>query len=93
MINEVYDLPRDNRSTSVDDIEGLLDFYHTNRHDFITTLIKTSPDRLHTILPGMINLITIARYFGGDELHISNYGVREGYLIRKIKERGVEHVR
>lgn len=47
-------------------------------------ILKVIPDRVHTIIPGMIILKTIVKYYGIKEIIISPYGVREGYLFSKV---------
>lgn len=50
-------------------------------------ILRSAPDRIHTLLPGMIILDTIAQKYGSKELIISNYGVREGYLLSRVLKR------
>lgn len=47
-------------------------------------ILKVVPDRVHTIIPGMIILDTIVRFYEIEEIHVSPYGVREGYLFSKV---------
>ncbi|MDF2800447.1 MAG: Ppx/GppA phosphatase family protein, partial [Anaerocolumna sp.] len=47
-------------------------------------VLQTIPDRIHTIIPGLLILETIADYFNCEEITVSKYGIREGYLIEKI---------
>lgn len=47
-------------------------------------ILKVIPDRVHTIIPGMIILETIVKYYGIKEIRVSPYGVREGYLFSKV---------
>ena len=53
-------------------------------------LLKVTPDRIHTLLPGMTILRRVARTFCSDTMIISDYGVREGYLLSEVldMERG-----
>ncbi len=52
--------------------------------DFI---LKLEPDRIHTIIPGMLILEEIVRRFAADKILISRYGVREGYLCQKVLQK------
>lgn len=83
-INELFDLADDNKTIVVKDMDRILDHYFENRYDFVSRLIKVIPDRLHTILPGMIVLNTLAKHFGSEVIFVSEFGVREGYLYRKL---------
>ena len=41
-------------------------------------------DRIHTLVPGMLILRHIAARLDAEELVVSKYGVREGYLCQKL---------
>ena len=47
-------------------------------------ILKTSPERIHTIIPGFMILEHIVDKFGIKKIIVSNYGVREGYLCQKL---------
>ena len=47
-----------------------------------------APDRIHTLIPGMLALKEIVDYFKIEEIQVSPYGVREGYLYDRILEGG-----
>lgn len=48
------------------------------------TILKIDPERIHTIIPGYFILRNIAGLFQAEEIIVSRYGVREGYLCQKI---------
>lgn len=52
----------------------------------VRLVLKTVPERIHTITPGVIILKEVLKAFEGELLYISSYGVREGYLNSKIIE-------
>jgi len=56
-------------------------------------ILRVVPDRIHTIIPGMMILNEIARHFESDVIQISNYGVREGYLYSKVLKDGGHRVK
>ncbi|MBO6179372.1 MAG: phosphatase [Selenomonadaceae bacterium] len=47
-------------------------------------LLRVVPDRVRTLLPGMIVLYTIAKYFKSDIIEVTNAGVRDGYLREHV---------
>lgn len=47
-------------------------------------ILKITPERIHTIIPGYMILQHIVSQFEAKEIIISNYGVREGYLCQKV---------
>lgn len=53
----------------------------TNARDAV---LKKCPDRIHTIIPGALVIQALAEKMNAERLYISDYGVREGYLWKKI---------
>ncbi|MBO6303798.1 MAG: phosphatase [Selenomonadaceae bacterium] len=47
-------------------------------------ILRVVPDRVRTLLPGMIVLHTIAKYFKSDVIEVTNAGVRDGYLREHV---------
>ena len=47
---------------------------------------KSVPERIHTLIPGMMILRYITDRFHASEITISDYSVREGYLCQKIQQ-------
>ncbi|WP_025724409.1 rod shape-determining protein [Acholeplasma granularum] len=50
------------------------------------SIIRMIPDRIHTIMPGLVILESIMDYFMVEKLIVSKYGVREGYLLEQINK-------
>lgn len=48
-------------------------------------LIRVVPERLHTIMPGLIIINNLFNYFESDDLFICENGLREGFLLNKLK--------
>ena len=47
-------------------------------------LLRSAPDRLHTIIPGMVIAHTLADTFAAVDILYSDSGVREGYIGKEI---------
>ncbi len=47
-------------------------------------ILKTEPERIHTMIPGLLILKYLVDRFGAKRISVSNYGVREGYLCKNI---------
>ena len=47
-------------------------------------LLRSAPDRLHPIIPGMIAAHTLADTFAAEDILYSDSGVREGYIWKEI---------
>ena len=53
----------------------------------IDLILRTCPDRVHTIVPGVLILCRLARLCRCQGLAVSRYGVREGYLRQRVQSR------
>lgn len=47
-------------------------------------ILRTAPERIHTILPGMAILTAVLTAYGVETVSVSERGVREGYLLSKV---------
>lgn len=89
LINEKYRIPANNASYTCGQLCALLDELTEDPKTLTDRILRSAPDRIHTILPGMLIFKTIAKTFGAKSFVISAYGVREGYLFHVLKEKGV----
>lgn len=67
-------------------------FYNTYKSDpraVCHAMLKTRPDRIHTLLPGLFIVLEIITFFQCEQLQVSNYGVREGYLYQKVLKNSI----
>ena len=55
-------------------------------------LLKVVPERVRTIMPGMIILNTIVKHFKVQNIYVSRAGVREGFLYKQILSKEDETV-
>lgn len=78
-----YHLSEDCRSIKVKQLEELCGYLRSADREALDLLLKLEPDRVHTIVPGMMILLHIAKLFQSKEIMVSHYGVREGYLCHK----------
>lgn len=84
LYNEEYKMDDGNRDMKSGKLKKLLELYGDNKNYLIDRIIKTAPDRLHTIIPGLTILCTVVKYYNLNTVHVSRYGVREGYLMRYV---------
>ena len=47
-------------------------------------ILRSAPDRVHTILPGLIILNTVLKAYEVETVSVSSCGVREGYLLDRV---------
>lgn len=70
--------------TLLDQLKNELE--HNNK-DTYNKILHVKPSRIHTVVPALIIIEAITSYFGCEELQISKFGVREGYLYEKVLKR------
>jgi exopolyphosphatase/guanosine-5'-triphosphate,3'-diphosphate pyrophosphatase len=50
-------------------------------------ILHVKPSKIHTLVPALLILESINSYFGCEEIQISKFSVREGYLYKKMLNR------
>ncbi len=81
---EIYDLSRDYLTIDINNFNEMIEKFKNNRKFLIKKILKIAPDRIHTILPGLIILQCLSEKFQCQEIFVSQYAVREGYLCDKL---------
>ena len=84
IVNSENKLPTANRTIYMSTLYELLDSFQEHSKENLNRLLKTVPDRVHTLLPGITILKKVAKTFCCDTMIISDYGVREGYLLSEV---------
>lgn len=84
LYNQIYGLPKENRCVPADGIREILKIYKNPGKTDLQMLLKVAPDRVHTLIPGMLALKEILRWYDVQTIRISDYGLREGYLMEKV---------
>jgi len=67
-----------------EDISALFNYYKNDKKFFMGELLKLSPERVHTFIPGLLVYTRIIKIITSEIVTVSSFGVREGYLINKI---------
>ena len=67
-------------------LDAAVSLLERNPSTFAHRAVKAVPERLHTVVPGSLIALTLMRELGADTLEICKYGIREGYLIKRILE-------
>lgn len=84
MFKEGKSLPDGEKKLLVTEAREILKEISNSHKKTLKPVFQTIPDRTHTIIPGILILDTIAEYFNCEEITVSRYGIREGYLYEKI---------
>ncbi len=82
--NAMFDRPAGDRSLDRDELKEMLQRLKKPGKEELRLLLKTVPDRIHTIIPGLLALDTIAKAYGAQTITASACGVREGYLLARV---------
>ena len=88
LLQEMNGWETKNAEYACSQLYNLLAMVSKDPKELTRQLLKTAPDRIHTLLPGVVVLKTIAAYYGSQTIITSHYGVREGYLYYLLGERG-----
>lgn len=86
LINNHFDLNKDNKVIQLSKFKELKKVLLNDYSKAKELIIKSCPDRVHTIIPGILILDSIIDKTYAENIIVSDYGLSEGYLIRKIKE-------
>ena len=81
---DIFDKDPDDRTLSADELEELYQRLARGGKDALRQILHSVPDRVHTILPGLIILRCIVSAYGVERVSVSSTGVREGYLMARV---------
>lgn len=84
LYNDYYEMGTDNQSMDSDKISYMLEQLSSGKKIKKNRILRIVPDRIHTILPGMILMDEINKAYKCKKVEVSSWGVREGYLIREL---------
>lgn len=74
----------ENRTVSSHEVESLYTALSKGDKTALRLLLKAVPDRVHTVLPGLLLFRGILERCGAETLTMSPTGVREGYLLCRV---------
>lgn len=84
MLKEGKVLVSNSKAFKVSDVKEILEEINNSHKKTLKPVLQNIPDRIHTIIPGILILETISDYFQCEEIIVSKYGIREGYLYEKV---------
>jgi len=73
-------------SLTIHNIKDLISKIDPTKKKTYLAIIRMIPERIHTIMPGLVILETIMEYFSVKQIIVSKYGIREGYLLEQIQK-------
>lgn len=72
------------QSLTAQDIRALCHRLKKGDKETLREVLRISPDRIHTLLPGLIILREVVKAFSVETIDVSLQGVREGYLLSRV---------
>ena len=85
LCKSLFGLPEGSRSFTRAQLEQLTEQLCKADKDAADLILRYEPERIHTLIPGLMVLRHIAGRYRISHIAVSRYGVREGYLRRKIQ--------
>lgn len=83
LVNAYYRQHTDNRVITREQLKEILCLSMSKDREMQRLILKNCPERIHTIIPGMMIMKNIVLETKCENIIVSKYGVREGYLYRK----------
>ena len=90
LCNDLSGADPDNRIIPAGEIHAPDKGLKKGDQDTLRQILRSVPDRVHTILPGLAILTAILDAYEVSTVSVSACGVREGYLLRRVME-GTSH--
>lgn len=75
---------KNNYALTVEQIDDMLETIYDMGKDGIKLLCHVIPERVYTIIPGLVTIRTICEYTGAKRIIVIKSSVREGYLTEKV---------
>ena len=82
---KLFGLPENQRTFTREQLDALAKQLCKGDKDAADLILRYEPERIHTLVPGIMILRYLVDRFDVESITVSHYGVREGYLRRKIQ--------
>ena len=84
LCNDIAGADPDNRLIPAAELRDLYKGLKKGDKNTLRQILRSAPDRVHTILPGLIILNTVLKAYEVETVSVSSCGVREGYLLDSV---------
>ncbi len=84
LAKRMFDISNECYSITMEQLSGLCRRLSRGDREAMDMVLKLEPDRIHTIVPGLLIMQYVCHEFKTRELIVCKYGVREGYLCQKL---------
>ncbi len=82
--NRYFEKPTGNKLITKKELEEISTVLLARDRTARDLILKACPDRIHTILPGILLMGMVCQFLDSKNIYVSQFGVREGYLCRKL---------
>lgn len=72
------------KTMTPEEIRAILEWCRSDPDAFAHVALKASAERIHTLVPGCVIILSLFEGLGAERLEVCKYGVREGYLIERM---------
>lgn len=84
LVNRMLGRPEHEQEIAAVELDELLEVLCGDFPEARKLVLRACPDRVHTIVPGLLVLQAVVSAFGARRIYVSDYGVREGYLHERV---------
>ena len=84
LCNDLSGADPDNRIIPAGEIHALYKGLKKGDQDTLRQILRSVPDRVHTILPGLAILTAVLNAYEVETVSVSTCGVRDGYLLNRV---------
>ena len=85
LCGKLFGLPEEGRIFTCQQLNALSERLCRCDKDAANLILRYAPERIHTLIPGMMILGHLAGRFAVEDITVSHYGAREGYLRQKVQ--------
>ena len=85
LCKNLFGVPDGSRSFTRPQLELLTEQLCKADKDTADLILRYEPERIHTLIPGLMVLRHVAGCYRISHIAVSRYGVREGYLRQRIQ--------
>ncbi len=82
--NHLFGHPESCRVLRTEELKELLKSCKKMDRKTLEAVLKIAPERIHTLVPGLLVLDTVCKACGAEDITASACGVREGYLYKRV---------
>ena len=84
LTQKAYNLSADCNHIKIKQLNEICNLLCAKDREMIQLLLRVKPERIHTMIPGIMILDHISKKFNATDFVVCKYGIREGYLCQKI---------